>query len=253
VAQNEDTMGESDESSAHSSRFPTSARLVSAIHYGDESAIRELYLLYAPLLRDQARRMGVGPAERAELVTTLLDDIVLHLMEHRTTPRHLTRYLVASLRNRARNWHRDSFRRTANRDAAYTEHSSMQRIVAECHSEYSLRASDSLPEEPVVSRAPIAGLAAACSRNLAREEIAMLVSVGRHVPLREIANQLGISYVAARVRLHRLRERMRKLAIEYVCTLKPADREEIERFLRRLEPSARQMAVTKQEEANGKL
>ena len=252
MAQNEDTMRERDESSPHSSRYPTSARLVSAIHCGDEAAIRELYLLYAPLLRDQAGRMGVGPGERAELVTTLLDDIVLHLMEHRTTPRHLTRYLVASLRNRARNWHRDSFRRTANREAAYTEHSSMQRIVAECHSDYSLRASDSLTEEPVVFRAPIARLAAVCSRNLTGEEMAMLVSVGRHVPLREIANQIGISYVAARVRLHRLRERMRRLAIEYVRTLKPADRSEMERFLRRSEPGSRPPAM-KQEKANGKL
>jgi len=253
VAQNEDTMRESDESSPHSSRYSTSARLLSGIHCGDEAAIRELYLLYAPLLRDQARRMGIGPGERDELVTTLLDDIVLHLMEHRTTPRHLTRYLVASLRNRARNWHRDSFRRIANREGAYSEHSSMQKIVAECHSEYSLRASDCQPEEPVVSRAPIAGLAAVCSRNLSRDEMAMLVSVGRHVPLREIATQLGINYVAARVRLHRLRERMRKLAIEYVRTLTSADRSEMERFLRRSEQISRPMAAMKQEKANGKL
>jgi RNA polymerase sigma factor (sigma-70 family) len=253
VAQNEETMRERDESSPRSSRYPTSAGLVSAIHCGDEAAIRELYLLYAPLLRDQARRMGVAPGERAELVTTLLDDIVLHLMEHRTTPRHLTRYLVASLRNRARNWHRDSFRRSANRETAFTERTSMQRIVAECHSEYSLRASDSLLEEPVVSRASIAGLAAVCWRNLTREEIAILVSVGRHVPLREIANHLGISYVAARVRLHRLRERMRKLAIEYMRTLKSEDRGEMERFLRWSELGPRQMAQMKQEKANGKL
>lgn len=245
-------MRESDESSAHSSRYPTSARLVSAIHSRDEAAIRELYLLYAPLLRDQARRMGVGPGERAELVTTLLDDIVLHLMENCTTPRHLTRYLVASLRNRARNWHRDSFRRIANRETAYTEHGTNQRIVAECHSEYSLRASDFAREEAVVSRAPVAGLAVLCSQNLTREEIAMLVSVGRHVPLREIANQLGISYVAARVRLHRLRERMRRLAVEYVRTLKSTDRSELERFLRRAEPGWWPMAM-KQENANGKL
>lgn len=252
MAQNEDTMRESDESSPHSSRYPTSARLVSAIHCGDEAAIRELYLLYAPLLRDQARRMSVGSGERAELVTTLLGDIVLHLMEHRTTPRHLTRYLVASLRNRVRNWHRDSFRRVANLETAYSEHSATQRIVAECHSDYGMRASDSPgADEGVVSRAPVAGLAALCLGNLTREEMSMLVSVGRHVPLREIASQLGITYVAARVRLHRLRERMRKLAIEYVRTLKPADRSELERFLRR--SRLREMPVMKQEKANGKL
>ena len=99
------TRREEDEAIA-STRYPTSARLVAAIHRGDERAIREFFLLYAPLLRDQARRMSIGPDERDGFVTTLLDDVVLHLMERQIAPRSLSRYLVASLRNRARNWHR---------------------------------------------------------------------------------------------------------------------------------------------------
>lgn len=61
----------------------------------------------------------------------------------------------------------------------------------------------------------------------------MMVGVGRHVPLRDVAEQLGVTYGAARVRLHRLRERFRKLAIEYMGALKSDDRREIERFFRR--------------------
>jgi DNA-directed RNA polymerase specialized sigma24 family protein len=232
VAWNED-----DEPAIASSRFPTSARLLAAIHRGEERAIADLFLLYAPLLRDQARRMSIPPDERNEFVTTVLDDVVLHLIESRIAPRHLTRYLVAALRNRARNHHRDSGRRVATQDGAYVmQRPGLERIVAECHSEYGLRAA--LPvddaESPLLRSAMI-GLASRCARDLTKEEMTMMVGVGRHVPLRDVAEQLGVTYGAARVRLHRLRERFRKLAIEYMGALKSEERREIERFFRRAE------------------
>lgn len=230
VAWNED-----DEPAIASSRFPTSTRLLAAILRGDERAIADLFLLYAPLLRDQARRMSIPADERDEFVTTVLDDVVLHLIESRIAPRHLTRYLVAALRNRARNHHRDSGRRLATQDGAYVAQGpALERIVAECHSEYGLRAS--LPadgaESPLL-RSAMSGLAERCARDLTSEEMTMMVGVGRHVPLRDLADQLGVTYGAARVRLHRLRERFRKLAIEYMGALKSEERREIERFFRR--------------------
>jgi RNA polymerase sigma factor (sigma-70 family) len=224
-----------DEAAIASSRYPTSARLLAAIHQGDSLAIKELFLLYAPLLRDQARKMSIGPDERDALVTTLLDDAVLHLMENQIAPRHLTRYLVASLRNRARNHQRSSQRRCSTRDGAYSEFgSARERIVAECHSEYGLRAS--LPTDaldPLPLRSAIAKLAQTLAHELTKDEMIMIVGVGRHLPLRDMAEQLGITYGTARVRLHRLRERFRKLATQYVVSLKPHERREVERFFRR--------------------
>ena len=226
---------EDDESAIASTRYPTSARLLAAILRGEEVAISELFLLYAPLLRDQARRMGVDPEERDEVVTTLLDDVVLHLMDNALAPKHLARYLVASLRNRARRLHRDARRRRATRDSAYGEFGSThERIVAECHSEYALRASipsDSANEAPL--RSAIAQLAKQSARDLSSDEMIMMVGVGRHVPVRDMAEQLGITYGAARVRLHRLRERFAKLAAQYTMTLKSDEKREIERFFRR--------------------
>ena len=227
---------EDGESVVASTRYHTSARLVAAIHRGDEAAIREFFLLYAPLLRDQARRMDVDPDQIDEFVITLLDDVVLHLIELQIAPRHLTRYLVASLRNRARNRHRDSERRRARRQQAYTEvPASTQRVVADCHSEYGLRASTTPDGDYGFIRAPIAKLAELAARELTPDEMTMMMCVGRHVPLRDIADQLGISYVAARVRLHRLRERFRKWAIGHLGGLKPYERAELERFFRRAE------------------
>jgi len=237
VEQSGNTARRADDEAIASTRYPTSARLLAAIHRGDEAAVGEFFLLFAPLLRDQAHRMSIGPDEREEIVMTVLDDVVLHLMEQHIVPRHLTRYVVASLRNRARNWHRDSARRLAIRERAYSRPTvSEERIVAECHSEYGVRASRQLePDVAAPIPSAIARLAERSARELTRDELVMLICVERHLPLREIAEQLGITYAAVRVRLHRLRERFRKLAIEHVRALKSDERQELERFFRRAE------------------
>jgi RNA polymerase sigma factor (sigma-70 family) len=215
-----------------SDRYPTSANLLAAIHDCDEPAIREFFLLYAPLLRDQARQMGVDADDREEMVTTLLDDVVLHLMEHRLAPRDLARYVVAAFRNRARRHYRDLNRHEARRTAAYSALGSAQQVVAECISEYT--AGISAPDEDAPPLpAVIATLAQHVKSELTPDELRMIVAVGRHMPLRETADQLGISYGAARVRLHRLRERCRKIGSQYVASLKPDERRELEKFFHR--------------------
>ena len=215
-----------------SDRYPTSAKLLAGIHDGDESAIRELFLLYAPLLRDQARRMGVDGDERDDMVTTLLDDVVLHLMEHRLAPRDLARYLVVAFRNRARRRHRDLSRRDDNQAAGYSEiGGAHQSVVAECISDYTISVTDA--GEPPQSRSAISALAERVAAELDSGEMTMMIGIGRHMPLREIAEQLGISYGAARVRVHRLRERFRGIATDYLAALEPEDKNELSRFFRR--------------------
>jgi len=217
-----------------SARYPTSAKLLAGIHDGEEPAIREFFLLYAPLLRDQARRMGIDGDERDDMVTTLLDDVVLHLMEHRLAPRDLARYVVSAFRNRARRRHRDEARRRSNQNSAYSDVGSCQRqIVSECTSEYTLSAGG--VEDPVRGRPVIEALAQCVAAELDADEMRMLIGIGRHMPLREVADQLRISYGAARVRVHRLRERFRRIAVQYFTTLKPEDKNEIARFFRRAE------------------
>ncbi|HKR09090.1 MAG TPA: hypothetical protein VJS39_07875, partial [Gemmatimonadaceae bacterium] len=149
--------------------------------------------------------------------------------------RDLTRYLVAAFRNRARRGHRDSSRRDSYTGAASSEiGTAQQRIVAECISEYTF-ASSGTSEIVTPSRGVIVGLAQRVSTELSADEMKMMVGIGRHLPLREIAGQLQISYGAARVRVHRLRERFRRIAGEYVATLAPEQKNEITRFFRRAE------------------
>ena len=81
AGQHDNTLSNLSERGAlHSSRYPTQLRLIAAIRHGDQAAMRELFILFAPLLRDQARKMSVPAEDRDELVTTLLDDVVMHLM-----------------------------------------------------------------------------------------------------------------------------------------------------------------------------
>jgi len=197
--------------------------------------MHELFVLYAPLLRDQARKMSVPLGERDQLVDTVLDDIALHLFEVPFPPRELTTYIVSAFRNRVRSAHRDWQRSHATHDAREYGDSS-ESIVAECHSEFGMRAScsrDSEEESPL--RSAIKKLADKSASELSNEELVLMVGVARHIPVRELAEQLGLTHGAARVKIHRLRARFVRLAIQYVATLEATERREIERFLRRAE------------------
>lgn len=211
------------------------ASFIAAIALGEKGALRALYLFYAPLLRDQARRLGTPADERAELVTTVLDDFVLYVQSDAVVPYDVARYLVAAVRNRIRTRHRDRARVRALHERAYsTSASSGQRIVAESHSEFSLRSAQASDVETSGTLATaIAKLAEWSALMLRPEELVLMIGVSRHVPLRDVAKQLGISYAAARVRVHRLRERFRTLVLQHVASLDPKEKREVERFLRR--------------------
>jgi hypothetical protein len=172
-----------------SSRYPTEQRLVSAIRRGEEAAMRELFVLFAPLLRDQAKKMGVSSGERTQIVDTFLDDIVMHLVEAEFPPRELAKYLVTSLRNRLRTRHRDLGRHSATDESAYAEYGdSTQKIVAECHSEYGMRTTASPDSDWAAPlRSAVKKLADRSASELTQEELLLMVGIGRHVPLRDLA------------------------------------------------------------------
>lgn len=215
--------------------YRSQTSFVAAIRRGDTEALRLFFCFYSPLLRDQARQMGVPMAERDEVVTTLLDDIVLHLQRTNAPPRELARYLVAALRNRLRNRHRDTQRHERTDERAYVEHGvARERIVAECHSQYGLRIAEGPGSESAAPlNSAIEKLAARSALALTDVERELMIGLSRHVPLRELAAQAGLSYGAARVRVHRLRERFVKLAIQHVASLKDEERRQMVQFFRR--------------------
>jgi DNA-directed RNA polymerase specialized sigma24 family protein len=215
--------------------YQTPATFVAALRAGDSAALRALFIFYAPLLRDQVRRLDVDPDERDDLVITLLGDFVIHVQDTTLPPRDVARYLVAAVRNRARNYHRNRKRMNALVERASTTLSGTeQRVVAECHSEYDLHtASAASVEGSTPLHSAVKKLAKWSAQALREDELALMVGVSHHIPMRELAAQLGISYAAARVRVHRLRERFRKLVLQHVQSLEAEEQREVERFLRR--------------------
>jgi DNA-directed RNA polymerase specialized sigma24 family protein len=232
------------------------ASFVAALHHADRTALRAAYLWYMPLLRDLARKLGVAPDERDEVAATVLGDVLLHLQETDVPPRDLVRYLVGALRNHVRNGHRGRRRASDTRERAYSDPGDgRQRVVAECHSEYGLRSSRGEPagadDGAVPLRSAIQKLAVWSAQALTDLEATLMIGISHHVPLRELAEQVGMTHGAARVRVHRLRERFHKLVLQHVASLDEDERREMQRFFRRAgiiltEPAAKPAAARKQ-------
>jgi DNA-directed RNA polymerase specialized sigma24 family protein len=224
-----------------SALYPTQQVLMAGIRRGEDAAIRQLFTLYAPMLREEARKLGVPAPDREDVVCTLLDDIVMRVIDNPIAPPALTTYIVKTLRNRVRTHHRDSMRERSTDQKAYAEYGvSSEMIVAECHSEYGIRTATGGDMAPGSSgRSVLTHLANVLARKLSLEDRILIVGVDRLIPLRHLATELGVSHGAARVRLSRLRHRIGVVAVEYADALPPAEKQEVLRFLRRANVVAR--------------
>lgn len=225
--------------------LPSQSSFLAAIARGDERALGKLYVCFGPLLREQARMLAVRDEDREPLVCTVLETFALHLLEARRAPREIVRYLVGALRNEARKLHRNEQRRQSWYDRAYMHDSGTgERIVAECHSEYGVRTSRGVDDvggidavgcgtDPGAAATAVEKLGARAALAFSTEERQLMIGVSRGVPVRVLAEQLGIEYGTARVRIHRIRERLRRLAMAYMTTLEGDEKREVERFFRR--------------------
>lgn len=186
------------------------------------TGIRELFDRHTPLLLSLARHLGIASEERREVVTTLLDDVVMSMIERPIVLNDMTAYLTTALRNRVRNTHRDRTRSDATKERAYTRLVADERVVAEALSQFGLSAAYPLDPVERESRPEIARLSAWLETQLSRMEMALLAG-----------EPVAPSRNAARVRLSRLRARIRPMIPAYVATLNGCERMEVRRFLRR--------------------
>lgn len=222
-------------------RGPRSGNFVVAIRRADESALREFFIYFQPVLLEHARRLGIPPGNANEIVMTFLDDKVTELVKMDIEPASLAGYVVRSFRNRVFNIRRDEQTRDGIHDNAMTYvGSAAQRIVAECHSEYGIRSA--IPDDGAPFLRPaLVKLSEYSAAQLTNDEVGLLMAMGDRVPMREIAEWLGINYANCRVKAHRLRGRIAKLALQYIQQLEPAEREEVQRFLKRAATSERRV------------
>jgi DNA-directed RNA polymerase specialized sigma24 family protein len=212
--------------------------IIVAMRRGEAVAFEQYIERFHGILLDYARRAGVAPSERDELVSELLDDVAIQLVTRSgPLPQNPRMYLLSALRHRLLNRKRGSERRRrvvseaarasyADRDPAAGE------SAAGC-SEEMLRASHGPGWEGTPLPRVLERLAGRLSEALRDDERLLLVAVAENIPQREIAEWLGVSYVVARKRLERLRARLTDVAMQYANTLEPDDARELQRFFHR--------------------
>ena len=212
--------------------------IIVAMRRGEPAAFEQYIERFHRILLDYARRAGVAPAERDELVSELLDDVAIQFITRSgPLPQNPRMYLLSALRHKLLNRKRGSERRRrvvseaarasyADRDPAAGE------SAAGC-SEEMLRASHGPQWEGAPLPRVLERLAGRLSEALRDDERQLLVAVAENIPQREIAEWLGVSYVVARKRLERLRARLTDVAMQYANTLEPDDARELQRFFHR--------------------
>jgi RNA polymerase sigma factor (sigma-70 family) len=210
-------------------RATSDTELVAAVRRGDFEALREFYARFEPLLARYAARAGLAFGSWEDDAHDVLCDVVLALLagdaRTRGDLRSVHAYVIRAFRNRMLDAHRASERRDARE--------SDERMVLESCSEYAVRQSAGPLSDAHEPSTAIARLATVLDAALAVEERQMLIWVSNAVPMREIAQWLGIGYSAAKVRLSRLRSRLRERALRHVNECAGAEREELVDFLRR--------------------
>jgi len=217
---------------------PKDYDIVVAMRRGEALAFERFVERFHRILLDYARRAGVAPTERDELVSELLDDVAIQLMTRSTPlPQNPRMYLLSALRHKLLNRKRGRERRhrvvSEAARAAYADRDLATGEAAAGCSEDMVRASrgpewESAPLPRVLER-----LAGRLSEALGPDERQLLVAVAENIPQREIAEWLGVSYVVARKRLERLRARLTDVAMQYANSLEPDDARELQRFFHR--------------------
>lgn len=227
----------------------TDHELLQRMRRDDAVAIREFYRRFTPVLWKEARRAHVQPALRDDVAIDSLSDSAIHLMQATVAiPSNLTGYLVAAFRHRLTNDRRATSRRLA-AGAAAVSYGSDERVVREVCSEASLRASagpaaDAPPLSPVLER-----LSRVIDADITDQERRMLRWVSAAIPQRLIAEWLGITHNAARVRVLRLRDRLIEVALRYDGPWRPGERDELYAFFRRCGLSERALRATQARES----
>ena len=211
----------------------TDQELLQRLRRDDAVALRQFYDRFSSALWKLARQAHVQPALREELITDCLSDAALHLMQPTVAlPSNLTGYLVAAFKHRLANDRRARKRRLAAGTAAIS-YGSDERVVREVCSEASIRASagpaaEAPPLSPVLER-----LSRLIDADISDEERQVLRWLSESIPQRLIAEWLGITHNATRVRVLRLRDRLIEVALRYDGPWQPGEREELHAFFRR--------------------
>ena len=206
------------------------ATLVAGLRAGWESAYAEFLDRFMPALAALAQRRGFSAGEARTLATEFLADASMRLGESARfpLPRSLRAYLIQSFRHRLAMDARGAGRRRRRLSGLLGDvGGGAERAVAECSSEYAIRAArgDSAFADTDADHsrgdADRVALVDALLGAVSTDERRILGYLAERLPQREIAQRLGTSPGAMRNRIMRLRQRLRRLAASW-ATDRPA-------------------------------
>jgi RNA polymerase sigma factor (sigma-70 family) len=213
----------------------TEGELVQGMRRNESAAFAEFMRRFRPLLLYETRRLDIQPGLREEFVDDCLADVAMRLRQHTSNiPRSLAPYLIRALRLHRLYKRRSERRRIQHSAPEELDHDISADATRAVLSEATARASvgpdyDKPPAPDALER-----LVEMLDQELTDDERQMLAWLGSYVPQSEIAEWLGISHGAARNRVMRLRDRLKRAAMHYAAELSLEDRRELERYLRRM-------------------
>ena len=214
------------------------AALMGRMRLGEETAFREFMRRFAPGLRDQLAQYAMLSELGTSLIPEVLDDVAWRIRNHgvrRKGP--LAPYLWRVLRNRLLYERRRGKRLRILELSVSTEleGNGQAAILATCssHALGSAQTPDAEVADESAARAveedPVRALHDHVVAAFSEEDRRILGWLSERVPQREIAEWIGTTYGAMRVRIHRLRTRAEERAAAFVARMEPKHRAALER------------------------
>lgn len=235
--------------------------LVAAMRTSEPAALAEFFARFSPTLLKAAARLRVSRDHREECVMELLGDAALRLSEHRVPrARSLIDYLARSLGNKVLNERKRDGRRGRREDDAMTLSKRIdgvpdEGVIAFVMSSYSRRGAAG-PEDgtsdagstddggtDTVMHPARRSLLSALESAMTDEERRIMGWLGERIEQRLIAEWLGMTHGAFRLRTYRLRGRLVAAAWRHLDAMPQPDRTVVEQLLegssdRRPEPAS---------------
>ena len=224
------------ESNAEHDRFRSfnDANLLLALKHEIPGAFVEIVARYQALMFRYARNFGIRPGERREWVSSLMHDVVLTLLKPgAVVPDSLGAYFARACRNKAYADHRAAVRRERHENEAASES-----LAAASASSVEDWQDDEIADDTNWSSSGLSPglvkLAAKLDSAITPDERALLDWSSEAVPLRVIAEWLGISRSAAAQRVSRLKQRLRSIAPRIATDFSESEQADVKQFFQRI-------------------
>lgn len=215
-------------------RTLSDASLITALKSEEPLAFVEIVARYQALLFRYARNLGVS-TDRSDWISDLMHDVVLTLLKPgAVVPESLGAYFVRACRNKAYADHRASVRRQRHENDAASEEIEGGRAILTVCSEETVRNSHGPDWESAAVSPGLLKLAIKLESAITPEEREILDWSSEAVPLREMAEWLGITRTAAAQRVSRLKQRLRATAPLIASGFSPEEQAEVKRFFQRM-------------------